>query len=137
MIADMMYGTHWAPGDPAPKVWSEAATIWHDFPAMHGTATVSTFMPKTEAELAAAAAKVRCGADGDLAGETMTEDITAGMTAETLVGKGHAAAAADDAAGKAGESTRLRGTAGTAAGKSGAGKGARDGVVAAGSSKED
>lgn len=31
MVADAMFGTHWQPGDPAPKVWSEAIKIWEEF----------------------------------------------------------------------------------------------------------
>lgn len=32
MIADAVCGTHWNPGDPQPRVWSEAVKIWEDFP---------------------------------------------------------------------------------------------------------
>lgn len=37
MIADWLWGTHWAPGDPAPRVWSEAVSIWAAYPDVHGS----------------------------------------------------------------------------------------------------
>jgi len=45
MIADAIFGTHWQPGDPQPRVWSEAVKIWNDFPAVHGSEDASAFLP--------------------------------------------------------------------------------------------
>lgn len=75
MVADIMYGTHWAPGDPAPKVWSEAVKIWNDpkYAKVHGSEAASTFLPKTEEEKEAmrAKAKKRAGCDNDLSEEAL------------------------------------------------------------------
>jgi sterol desaturase/sphingolipid hydroxylase (fatty acid hydroxylase superfamily) len=49
MIADMIFGTHWSPGDPAPQRWSEAEKIWAAFPDVHGSEEASTFV-KPESE---------------------------------------------------------------------------------------
>ena len=46
MVADQLWGTHWAPGDRAPQVWSEAEKIWDEYKQVHGTDEVSTFAPK-------------------------------------------------------------------------------------------
>ena len=43
MVADQCWGTHWAPGDRAPQVWTEAEKIWDAYPTVHGTDAVSTF----------------------------------------------------------------------------------------------
>jgi hypothetical protein len=42
MVADAVWGTHWAPGEPAPKVWGEAMRIWEAFPDVHGSVAAST-----------------------------------------------------------------------------------------------
>jgi sterol desaturase/sphingolipid hydroxylase (fatty acid hydroxylase superfamily) len=44
MAADVMFGTHWSPGDPPPRVWSEAIKIWKAFPGIHGNEGASTFI---------------------------------------------------------------------------------------------
>lgn len=46
MVADIMFGTHWNPGDPKPTVWKEAVSIWNDYPAVHGTHAASMDAPK-------------------------------------------------------------------------------------------
>lgn len=43
MIADMVFGTHWAPGDAPPGEWAEAKRIWAAYPAVHGSEAASTF----------------------------------------------------------------------------------------------
>ena len=35
MIADMVCGTHWEPGDPQPTVWSEGVKIWEEYPEVY------------------------------------------------------------------------------------------------------
>lgn len=73
MVADAMFGTHWSPGDPPPRVWSEAVKIWHAFPSVHGTEAASTFVEHDETGAAKPVdvrSKPRAGADADV-----TEDL--------------------------------------------------------------
>lgn len=85
MVADRLFGTHWAPGDPPPRVWSEAIKIWNAFPAVHGTEAASTFVEHdaaTGAALPAKAPHARVGADADVAPDLDTA-YAARLEAET------------------------------------------------------
>jgi hypothetical protein len=79
MIADSMFGTHWNPGDPPPRVWSEAEKIWDAFPDVHGTEAASAtkeyaVVAAMDSEAAeAAVAKKRVGADTDMADDASAE----------------------------------------------------------------
>lgn len=36
MVMDIVFKTHWSPGDPEPKPWGEAMRIYKDFPSVFG-----------------------------------------------------------------------------------------------------
>jgi len=43
MVADALFGTHWAPGDPPPPAWEEAAAIARAYKAVVGTDNAKAF----------------------------------------------------------------------------------------------
>jgi sterol desaturase/sphingolipid hydroxylase (fatty acid hydroxylase superfamily) len=89
MIADAVWGTHWAPGEPAPKVWGEAVKIWEDFPDVHGSVAASTLTKDllpvpTPTDLAGRATAVLMARSGHAA----TEAHAAASGAPPSSGKG-------------------------------------------------
>lgn len=93
MLADMMFGTHWQPGDPAPKVWTEAVKIWDEFKVVHGSEAASTFLEEAKKKGIAPAAS-RVGADADV---DEAEEVTLAREKHLEgIPKADAAAAAGD-----------------------------------------
>ena len=82
-----MYGTSWVPGDPPPRVWSEAIKIWDAFPAVHGTMDVSTRVEHDAAGHAVApkAVHARIAVAGDV-----DDELDRKYTAKILAEEAHA-----------------------------------------------